>query len=237
MVVRCASEPQAADRFDFFWSQQGEWVEEPNQRRGGESGVQRLHSDNGQLLYAKRQIGHIYRTLRHPFGRPTVLRERDALLGFQALNVRVPEMVFCGVDQGADRQWRGLLVTAALDGFEEIDHFYAGGGRQRHGEVVHDQMLQDLAQNLARMHKGHWQHGCLYSKHVFVRVIGEGAAAKAEVALLDLEKCRRRFSPQRAARNDLKQLRRHSSFAEADWQKLLYFYQKAFGSAVKGLEQ
>ncbi|MCY1249636.1 Protein InaA [compost metagenome] len=98
-------------------------------------------------------------------------------------------------------------------------------------------MLEDLAQNLARMHRGHWQHGCLYSKHVFVRVVGEGAAARAEVALLDLEKCRRRFSPQRAARNDLKQLRRHSSFAEADWQKLLYFYQKAFGSAVKGLEQ
>lgn len=24
------------DRFEYFWQQQGEWVEEPNQRRGGE---------------------------------------------------------------------------------------------------------------------------------------------------------------------------------------------------------
>jgi hypothetical protein len=49
--------------------------------------------------------------------------------------------------------------------------------------------------------------------------------------------CRRRFSQWRTARNDLKQLRRHSSFIKADWQKLLYCYQKAFGSAIKGLEQ
>lgn len=44
-------------RFDFYWRQQGEWVEEPNQRRGGESGVQRLNDANGKLLYAKRQVG------------------------------------------------------------------------------------------------------------------------------------------------------------------------------------
>ncbi|EPN65056.1 inaA protein, partial [Pseudomonas syringae pv. actinidiae ICMP 19079] len=54
------------DEFSHFWSQHGEWVEEPNVRRGGESGVQRLVMDNGQTLYAKRQTGHIYRSLLHP---------------------------------------------------------------------------------------------------------------------------------------------------------------------------
>jgi hypothetical protein len=34
----------------------------------------------------------------------------------------------------------------------------------------------------------------------------------------------------------MRQLRRHSSWNTADWNKLLYFYQTAFGSAVKGLE-
>ena len=34
------------DRFEFYWNQKGEWVEEPNQRRGGESGVQRIHDAN-----------------------------------------------------------------------------------------------------------------------------------------------------------------------------------------------
>ena len=52
------------DPFEFYWNQQGEWVEEPNQRRGGESGVQRIHDGEGRLLYAKRQVGHTYRSWR-----------------------------------------------------------------------------------------------------------------------------------------------------------------------------
>ncbi len=223
-------------QFDHYWAQQGEWVEEPNQRRGGESGVQRLNDDNGLTLYAKRQVGHIYRSLRHPFGRPTVLRELDALHSFEQLGVRVPRIVFAGVQRDADHQWRALLVSEALDGFVDLDTWMAEGAWERYPQAVHERMLKDLADNLARMHLGHWQHGCLYGKHVFVKVTGDGEQARAEVALLDLEKCRRRISCQRAAGNDLRQLRRHSSLNEAQWQSLLYFYQMAFGSAVKGLE-
>ena len=236
MDVTDAGRLTGNDRFEYFWQQQGEWVEEPNQRRGGESGVQRLRDDSGHLLYAKRQVGHIYRSLLHPFGRPTVFREYAALTSCEQLGVRVPNIVYCGVERDADRQWRALLVSEALDGFEEIDTWYAKGGREHHGEALHDRILEDLARNLARMHMGHWQHGCLYSKHVFVKVVGEGDQARAEVALLDLEKCRKRISKHRAAANDLRQLRRHSSFKGADWEKLLYFYRMAFGSAVKGLE-
>ena len=237
MAVEQVSETQHApdDRFEYFWSQRGEWVEEPNVRRGGESGVQRIHTPNGQLLYAKRQTGHIYRDWLHPFGRPTVLRELDALTGLQALKVRVPEIVFCGAQPDPVHQWRALLVTKSLDGFVEIEDWYANGGRERHGEALHDSMLKELAENLARMHKGRWQHGCLYIKHIFVRVTGEGAAAKAEVALLDLEKCRRRLLSKQAAVHDMRQLRRHSSWKPADWDKLVYFYRTAFGSAIKGL--
>ncbi|MBF8779584.1 lipopolysaccharide kinase InaA family protein [Pseudomonas fulva] len=222
-------------QFDYYWQQQGEWVEEPNQRRGGESGVQRLSDANGQTLYAKRQVGHVYRTLLHPFGRPTVLRELDALKSFGQLGVRVPDIVFCGIERGPDRQWRALLVSKALDGFVDIDSWYASGARERYDQALHDSVLEDLAMNLARMHRGHWQHGCLYGKHVFVKVSEDGAQVRAQVALLDLEKCRWRISRQRAAGNDLRQLRRHSSLNEAEWQKLLYFYRTAFGSAVKGL--
>ncbi|MDB5979668.1 MAG: inaA [Pseudomonas sp.] len=223
------------DRFAYFWSQSGEWVEEPNRRRGGESGVQRIKSTSGQLFYFKRQTGHIYRSWLHPFGRPTVLRERDALEGLTQLKVKVPKLIYCGAERGADKEWRALLVTASLDGFDEIENWYAAGGRERYGEALHDQLLQELGSTLARMHRGRWQHSCLYIKHVFVRVTGEGAAAKAEVALLDLEKCRRRWTAQGAAQHDMKQLRRHSSFSDADWQKLVYVYQTAFGSAIKGL--
>jgi hypothetical protein len=223
-------------RFAYFWNQRGEWVEEPNRRRGGESGVQRVHTENGRLIYIKRQTGHIYRSWLHPFGRPTVLRERDALEGLRQLNVSVPKMIFCGAERDDNNEWRALLVTASLDGFDEIENWYAAGGRERYGEMLHEQMLHELATNLARMHLGRWQHSCLYIKHVFVRVTGEGANAKAEVALLDLEKCRRRLTAAGAAQHDMKQLRRHSSFKTADWQKLVYFYEAAFGSAIKGLD-
>lgn len=238
MAIDYATENTAGSetRFDYFWRQRGEWVEEPNVRRGGESGVQRVYADNGQLLYVKRQTGHIYRSVVHPFGRPTVLRERDALQGLYALNVNVPKMVFCGAQRDPKHQWRALLVTESLDGFDEIEKWYAAGGREQYGEAVHDAMLQQLAENLARMHRGRWQHSCLYIKHVFVRVVGEGAAATPEVALLDLEKCRRRWTAYGAAQHDMKQLRRHSSFRDADWKKLLYFYKTAFGSVIKGLE-
>lgn len=237
MTVDFVSPPQAAAEncFEFYWQQQGEWVEEPNQRRGGESGVQRFHDAKGRLLYAKRQVGHTYRSWRYPLGRPTVLREQDALLAFNRLGVGVPELVFCGAQQGADKQWRALLVTVALDGFVEIDTWYAAGERERLGETVHERVLESIAQTLARMHLGRWQHGCLYAKHVFVRVTGSDDAAKVEVALLDLEKSRQRLTAHKAASHDLKQLRRHSSWNTHDWQKLNYFYAKVFGSAIKGL--
>ena len=59
--------------------------------------------------------------------------------------------------------------------------------------------------------------------------------AEMDVALIDLEKCRQRLTAHQAAAHDLKQLRRHSSFSETDWKKLVYFYETASGSAIKGL--
>lgn len=239
MGVQAVKEPVAASqkqRFKHFWDQRGEWVEEPNVRRGGESGVQRVITSDGKMFYSKRQTGHIYRSLLHPLGRPTVLRERDALEGLRRLDVVVPEIVYCGAERDEQNQWRALLVTVELEGFVEIDNWYAAGGRERHGELFWEQMLREVANTLARMHSGRWQHSCLYSKHIFVRVTGEGEQAQVQVALLDLEKGRRRWTALGAAQHDMKQLRRHSSFADADWRKLVYFYQAAFGSAIKGLE-
>jgi tRNA A-37 threonylcarbamoyl transferase component Bud32 len=216
-----------AGPFEHWWSQQGEWVEEPNRRRGGESGVQRLRDTQGRLLYAKRQVGHLCRSLLHPFGRPTVLRERDALLGLSRLGVRVPRMVYCSASYQAGEGWRGLLVSEALDGFSDIDSWYAAGGCEQVGER-HVQLLQQIGATLARMHLGRWQHGCLYAKHVFVKVTPE----VMEVALLDLEKSRRRLSRKRAALHDLKQLRRHSSWSEAEWQQLLAGYHRQWGRVL-----
>lgn len=209
--------------FDYWWQRRGVWVEAPNQRRGGESGVQRL-TENGSLCYAKRQVGHVYRSLAYPFGRPTVLREAHALHAWTRLGVRVPSILYSGARRGADGRWEAMLVTEALEGFVDIERWYAEGGRDRHGEAVHRRFLEQLGSVLARLHAARWQHGCLYLKHVFIRVVGSNDASRVDVAMLDLEKSRRRWSRKKAMDHDFEQLKRHSSWNEADWSHLLYGY-------------
>lgn len=226
----CSTREIPQQVFQYWWQQQGDWVEEPNARRGGKSGVQRLLDETG-VLYAKKQIGHIYRSLLHPQGRPTVLRERSALLALDALGVPVPKLIYCGVERDPQQGWRGLLVTAELEGFMDIQSWYAKGGREACGETVHTELLQLVGATLARMHLGRWQHGCLYAKHVFVNLAGE----TPQVALLDLEKSRRRLTRIQAAQHDLPQLRRHSPWSDADWQQLLQGYRQIFADGAKGL--
>lgn len=220
-----------ASLFDQWWQQQGEWVEAPNRRRGGESGVQRLRHVSDEMLYAKRQVDHLYRSLLHPFGRPTVLRERNAMLGLSKLGVRVPHLIYCGAHYQAGEGWRAILISEALEGFVDIDNWYAQGGAHCLSAAQHEQLLQQIGATLARMHLGRWQHGCLYAKHVFVRVQGD----VLDVALLDLEKSRRRLTCKSAAQHDMRQLRRHSPWSDVQWQQVLHGYQQVFGSSIKGI--
>jgi len=76
-----------ADEIDSWLAIPGEWVEVPNERRGGQSGVKRIRASDGRLLYRKQQVGHVYRSLNKPLGYPTAMRERDALRHCQRLGV------------------------------------------------------------------------------------------------------------------------------------------------------
>lgn len=210
--------------FERWWQTRGEWVEAPNQRRAGESGVQRVRDKNHKLLYIKRQVGHLYRSWRHPLGRPTVLRELHALQALSKLGIRVPHLVYCGAQKEAG-QWRALLVTEALEGFVNLDQWYASGEPQRDGGELNRDMLQQLSIMLSRLHRAAWQHGCLYSKHIFIKRHQTADGDWAEVALLDLEKSRRRLLTATASQGDLQQLYRHKgAMPEGDWQLLINAY-------------
>tara|TARA_R110001599_G_scaffold42551_17_gene128222 strand:+ start:250 stop:972 length:723 start_codon:yes stop_codon:yes gene_type:complete len=207
--------------FERWWSMEGEWVEEQNQRRGGESGVKLLPPlKPGQPpLYSKRQVGHLFRSLRHPFGLPTVLREEQALIACEQLGVTVPKRVFCAARKQQGR-WQALLITEELRGFVSLDQWYAEHAPKldEHGRKA---VLRRLALVLQRLHRGRRQHGCLYSKHVYIRLTAE----VPEVALLDLEKSRIRLLRSKAINHDLSQLRRHrGGMPEADWNYLLECY-------------
>jgi hypothetical protein len=207
-----ASSEASATEFDRWWRSQGAWVEPANRRRDGESGVQLLRRGAGEPpLYCKRQIGHTYRTLLHPLGRPTVLRELQAYRAFANLGIRTPRLVYGGVCK-RQGQWQALLVTEALQDFVSLDEWYADGA------ALKELVLHRLASALARLHRACWQHGCCYPKHVFVKAgEDENGAYQAEIALLDLEKSRRRLSARAAGRHDLGQLIRHrGDIPEAD---------------------
>lgn len=209
--------------FNAWWLRTGEWVEEPNQRRGGESGMQFLAPETPEQpwLYSKRQIGHQFFSLRHPFGYPTALREKNALQALEHLGVRVPKLVFYGVTKRG-KNWHALLVTEALTGFFSLDEWYSQQQAQSVDNTTISSMLQQVANNFYKMHTGGWQHGCCYAKHIFIKI---NPQQTPEVAFIDLEKARRRWPAHQAALHDIKQFGRHrGGMPEEHWQLFLQHY-------------
>ena len=205
--------------FGYWWTVAGEWVEPPNERRNGWSGMLRSTLDD-RLYYVKRQRNHLCRTLSHPFGWPTASREWHYLGALREIGIRVPEPVFHGVrktPQGTE----AVLVTKNLEGFVALS--------EQAGETPERKLA--LAQTLGRclgiLHRARLQHSSLYDKHVMVRWEGN----RPEVALIDLEKMRRRLTARMAAGHDLEQLhRRQKVFDNAQWAALA----GAHETALKG---
>ncbi|GHU06237.1 hypothetical protein FACS1894158_12080 [Betaproteobacteria bacterium] len=224
--------------FDHWWESEGKWIEPPNQRRGGQSGVRVLRQGDpaSPLLYCKRQVGHLYYSLRYPLGRPTVLREQLAYRLFTSLGIRVPRLVYCAARK-QDGQWQALLVTEALEeGFVSLDQWYADTPREEIDSPPGRTVLRQLGATLARLHLSRWQHGCCYPKHLFVRVLRkESADAQFDIAMLDLEKSRRRWYARSASRHDLGQLWRHrGQMSESDWKEMLDAYNGVLAGGASG---
>lgn len=217
-----ANMPEQVKNFAYWWAQEGSWVEEPNERRHGSSGVQFIAATQpGQAsLYIKRQINHCYRSLRYPFGRPTVFREQQAIVAFNALGVATPKLLFCGAEKHPDH-WRAVLVTEALKGFISLDDWYEKKAPEQASN--RPRLISRVAETLSRFHRAGWQHSCCYGKHIFVR--DQEGGDEFDVAMLDLEKVRRRWPAYSAATHDLSQLSRHrGQMPDKDWNLLLDAY-------------
>lgn len=198
--------PGTSLSFDDWWQLDGDWVEEPNKRRGGESGVMRCHL-KGKIYYVKKQIGHVCRTLRYPFGCPTIMREAHRLGICHQLCITVPEIVFCQVRRGKGKP-KSLLVTRDLSGYRSVEDWHTTEPDGPTKQQVLIRIYARLGETLARLHNKRWQHGCLYDKHIFFKP-KEDNPADVDVALIDLEKCRRKLTIALASKRDVLQLRRH----------------------------
>ncbi len=194
------------DDFAGWWNAPGEWVEEPNQRRSGWSGMMRLRH-NGRTYYVKKQCNHLCRTLRHPFGWPTVSREYANILRLLALGITVPQPVFHGERKTAAGV-QAVLVTEELVGYADLET------QDNCTPEEKSRLASAVGRMLGRMHRHQLQHSSLYDKHIMVR----WQDGWPEIALIDLETLRRAWLPGRAARRDLKQLkRRQNIWQAADW--------------------
>ncbi|AUN94424.1 lipopolysaccharide kinase InaA family protein [Pseudazoarcus pumilus] len=207
--------------FDFWWTVEGEWVEEPNRRRSGWSGMMRVRLD-GRVFYVKRQLNHRCRTLSHPRGWPTASREWHYLHRLARIGVAAPVPVFHDVRRSSDGH-EAVLVTEELLGFVDLAGWTGLEPPRRR------RLAQSVGAMLGRLHRAHLQHSSLYDKHVMAREEGDGFA----VALIDLEKMRPRLLARRgAARRDLDQLRRRQSlFDDDDWTALLAAHEAQFSRA------
>lgn len=215
--------------FNHWWNLSGNWVETPNKRRGGFSGVLKTLNEQGEILYVKKQEGHIYRSLLYPFGQATIRREYNAYRAFNRANIKTPELIYCG-----QLGKKAILVTKALDNFISFEEWliYA---RQANSPIstIHA-VLDSIANMLAKLHKNHLQHNCIYSKHIFVNVI-EGQKVKVQTALLDLEKSRKRLTTKQAALHDIPQIKRHSAITSNEWFYFINQYEMYFGSPLPQL--
>lgn len=206
--------------FDFWWNVAGDWVEPPNYRRNGWSGMVRASID-GRIHYVKRQLNHRCYTLGHPFGWPTASREWQYLLRLRELGIGAPVPVF----HGARRTVEGVeavVVTEELTGYRDLSGWAGLAPDARRVLAATTGAL------LGRLHRARLQHSSLYGKHVMARRDGEGFT----VALIDLEKMRPRLFAGMAARHDLEQLRRRQDlFDDADWAALTAAHAARFSGA------
>ncbi len=196
--------------FESFWKLDADWFEEPNQRRGGWSGVSRLvlalPEAGGTVVFFKRQENHLRRTCFHPFrGIPTFRAEIENILRLHQLDIPTVEPVYYA-ERKRDRGLQCILITRELTGYQPldklIDDWVAQGWAKYRTE--RRRILMAAASTCAQLHQHRMAHRAMHAKHLFVN------RETAGICFIDLEKMRRTWSSRRAMLRDLDALNRHT---------------------------
>jgi tRNA A-37 threonylcarbamoyl transferase component Bud32 len=186
--------------YEYFWNIPENWVETPNKRRGGWSGVIKhtLQTPEGKALivYVKKQSHSIYRTCRYPLGQPTFRREFLEMMRAKSHHIDIPEILYYG-QQNLD----SILVTKSLEGY--ID-FY--DGLNILSSENRRLMINLLGENLIKMRKANIDHGSLFPKHILVS-IEEGRPV--DLKLIDFEKSRKKIIQYPAIYKEVKRIFKH----------------------------
>jgi hypothetical protein len=173
--------------FDDLWKLEAKWFEEPNQRRGGWSGVARcelkLPEGGTARVFLKRQENHTTRTLGHPVrGIPTFVREFRQILRYREHGIpSLTPLYFACRRQNANLC--AVLLTEELVGFRSLEDL-ARDWKNTPAQTRHA-IIRAVAQLLRQIHSYGLMHNCFYPKHVFLRI---GVSGGIEARVIDLEK-------------------------------------------------
>ena len=216
------------DTFDKVWNYQVNWFEEPNERRGGWSGVGRIelmHNDGKALVgFLKKQDNHCRTSFLHPIkGVPTFQREFEMMRYLASKRINAPEVMLFSRNPNGDL--KTTLLTKELAGFvplEELTEQMFANGRAPF--VEQRQVIQAVAAFAKRLHAVKVQHRSFYPKHLFVNLSSDKSP---QVAVIDLEKSRINHIAILRSIMDLSVLNRHAKH----WSKSrrMYFYLQYLG--------
>jgi hypothetical protein len=215
------------DNFEAIWNLKVDWFEEPNERRGGWSGVGKLNLKSmakGSLgVFLKRQENHGRRTFRHPIkGEPTFSCEFRMMQ--HLARHQVPSLTPVAFGQRLhEGNLQSLLMTEELVGFipleEATNQLFLNGRPDLH---VQKELIKRVATTVKKLHKAGIQHRSLYPKHLFVDM-----SNLKEPVVIDLEKSRIKWFSFMRTFYDLSTLNRHA----VHWSKTarLYFFKQYLG--------
>ena len=214
------------DSFESVWALDIGWFEEPNERRGGWSGVSRheveLPDGRREGVFMKRQQNHTTRSWLHPFrGIQTFQREFRNLMLLQSFGVPTLDVLyFAELKSGADR--RAILISRELAGYASLESCITYWNQHGYPDkAVWHETLERIAAVARRMHQHRMQQNCFLPKHVF---IGE-LEGHMDIRLIDFEKAKRRWTSESALQRDLDTFNRHSpSVSTTDRLRFLLAY-------------
>jgi len=214
------------DSFDSIWELEAGWFEEPNQRRGGWSGVSRIslltECGDSVGVFLKRQENHNTKVWNSPLkGIPTFYKEFKNILQFVERDIPTVEPVYFSYRYKAGKS-QAILMTKELEGFEPLSSkIYERNSALMQDRVKCEQMMEAVAGGVRKMHDFRFQHNCLYDKHIFVRLVRNSW----EVKFIDLEKLSRCFFQKQAVMRDFYTLTRHvTGWRRSDRVKFLKIY-------------
>lgn len=219
--------------FDQLWAKKIDWIEPPNYKRGGWSGVGQLILRDGQQslnVFIKKQKNYGRRTLFHPkVGQPTFRREFKCLEYLSKHNVNAAKVVLYD-EKYKDDNCYALLITEALSDYEPLNKVLENDFiHHRLPYAERRQLIKEVALFLRRFHGAGLQHRALFPKHIFVKK----AAGFPEVAIIDLEKARFNLCLFRRAYFDLAKLNRYTPYLSKT--ERLYFLLQYFKQAKLSL--